>query len=48
MSNKKKVSAGLVALGVILGLAVLVVRGPVWLAFAALLVAWAGVAYAGR
>lgn len=38
--------AGLIALGVILGLTVLAVRAAFWLAFVSLLIAWAGVAYA--
>jgi hypothetical protein len=37
----------LIALGVLLGLAVLVARGAFWLAFVPLLIAWGGVAYAG-
>lgn len=37
----------LIAAGVILALVVLATRTAFWLAFAALLIAWAGIAYAG-
>jgi hypothetical protein len=49
VSERRRRNAGavLIAAGVILGLAVLVARGAFWLAFIALLVAWAGVAYIG-
>jgi hypothetical protein len=49
VSERRRRIAGavLIAVGVILGFAVLVARGPFWLAFAPLLIAWAGVAYAG-
>jgi len=49
VSERRRRSAGVmvVALGVLLGLAVLVETGYFWLAFVSLLIAWAGVAYAG-
>ena len=37
----------LIALGVLLGLAILVAGGDFWLAFVSLLIAWVGVAYGG-
>jgi hypothetical protein len=37
----------LIALGVIVAVAVLVTRAAFWVAFVSLLIAWAGVAYAG-
>jgi nucleoside permease NupC len=45
--RRRIAAAVMIALGVILGLAVAVARGPFWLAFVSLLIAWAGVAYAG-
>jgi nucleoside permease NupC len=45
--RRRIAGAVMIALGVILGLAVAVARGPFWLAFASLLIAWAGVAHAG-
>jgi hypothetical protein len=39
--------AALIALGVLLGLAVLVARGASWPAFVPLLIAWAGGVYGG-
>jgi hypothetical protein len=45
--RRRIAGAVLIAVGVTLGLAVLVARGAFWLAFAPLLIAWAGVAYAG-
>lgn len=49
VSERRRRIAGavLIAVGVILGLAVLVARGASWVAFIPLLIAWAGVAYAG-
>ncbi len=49
VSERRRRIAGavVIAVGVILGLAVLVARGAFWLAFVPLLIAWAGVAYAG-
>ena len=41
------IGSAVIALGVILGLAVLVTRTAFWLAFVPLLIAWWGVAYAG-
>jgi len=46
-SRRRIAGAFLIALGAILGLAVLVARTAFWLAFLALLIAWMGVAYAG-
>lgn len=45
--RRRIAGAALVALGVILALAVLVARTDFWLAFAPLLIAWAGAAFAG-
>ena len=45
--RRRIAGAVMIALGVILGLAVPVARGPFWLAFVSLLIAWAGVAFAG-
>jgi hypothetical protein len=45
--RRRIVGALLIALGAILALAVLVTRAAFWLAFAPLLIAWAGVAYGG-
>ncbi|HEV2032987.1 MAG TPA: hypothetical protein VGU71_02120 [Candidatus Dormibacteraeota bacterium] len=45
--RRRIIGAVLIALGVVLGLAVLVARGAFWLAFVPLLIAWSGVAYAG-
>lgn len=45
--RRRIAGAALIAVGVILGLSVLVTRGEFWLAFVPLLIAWAGVAYAG-
>ncbi len=45
--RRRIVGAVLIALGVILAIAVLVTRAAFWLAFVSLLIAWAGVAYAG-
>lgn len=45
--RRRIAGAVLIALGVLLGLAVLVARGASWLAFVPLLTAWGGVAYAG-
>jgi hypothetical protein len=45
--RRRIIGALLIALGVVLGLAVIVTRGAFWLAFAPLLIAWSGVAYAG-
>ena len=49
VSDRRRRIAGavMIALGVLLGLAVLVAKGAFWLAFVPLLIAWAGVAYAG-
>lgn len=41
------VGSALIALGALLGLAVMAARGAFWLAFVPLLIAWGGVAYAG-
>ena len=48
VSEPRRQIAGavLIALGVILGLAVLLIGGPSWPAFGSLLIAWTGVAYA--
>jgi hypothetical protein len=45
--RRRIVGAALIALGAVLALAVLITRTSFWLAFVALLIAWAGVAYAG-
>ena len=45
--RRRIIGALLIALGVVLGLAVIVTRGAFWLVFAPLLIAWSGVAYTG-
>ena len=46
-SRRRRAGAALIAAGVLLAVAVLVTRAAIWVAFVALLVAWAGVAYGG-
>jgi hypothetical protein len=45
--RRRTVGALLITVGVMLAFAVLVTRAAFWLAFAPLLIAWAGVAYGG-
>jgi uncharacterized protein YjeT (DUF2065 family) len=45
--RRRRAGAALIAVGVVLALAALVTRTAAWLAFIPLLIAWAGVAYAG-
>jgi hypothetical protein len=45
--RRRTIGVILIALGVVATLAVLLTRAAIWLAFVALLVAWAGAAYAG-
>jgi hypothetical protein len=45
--HRRWAGAALIAVGVVLALSVLVTRTGFWLAFVSLLIAWAGVAYAG-
>jgi hypothetical protein len=45
--RRRIIGALLIALGVVLGLAVIVTTGAFWLAFTPLVIAWSGVAYAG-
>jgi hypothetical protein len=49
VTDRRRRIAGtaMIVLGVLAGLAVLAARGAAWLAFASLLVAWAGGAYGG-
>ncbi len=45
--RRRTVGALVIGLGVVLALSVLFAQAAFWLAFASLLIAWAGVAYAG-